>query len=268
MHMYTHDRLWPQFSDLCIELQSHVQLLAANSGGNAFDESVSCIWAALADSYPECSIPMACQSSTVELRGENDVSDELASQDAWGLYRFLQGRGYLQYSEAVPKAVSSLKLLNDATSLDGVDMIEVLMFCICSFISLQFNLMFHSDDGAWCAGMAGEGGRRGGGWRPARYVWRGVMMCNVNDVWCLICEVLIHYLDVSVKILLCMLRIAIATGYFVPYFPLRRDREHSGCGRPPHANHHPHRGGGVRQEERPAGAPRGHRDQGSRKRES
>lgn len=74
LHMYTHDRLWPLFSDLASELGSNVHLLSSNSGGNAFDESVSCPWSTLADKFPDFPIPMACHSATVELRGQLDVS--------------------------------------------------------------------------------------------------------------------------------------------------------------------------------------------------
>jgi predicted deacylase len=73
MHMYTHDRLWPQMSDLAQEIGSGCQLVAGLSGGNPFDEACSCIWASLADAFPEYPIPMACQSATIELRGEIQV---------------------------------------------------------------------------------------------------------------------------------------------------------------------------------------------------
>ena len=73
MHMYTHDRLWPQMADLAAEMQSQCTLLAGASGGNPFDEAYSCPWAVLADKFPEFPIPMACQSATLELRGELDV---------------------------------------------------------------------------------------------------------------------------------------------------------------------------------------------------
>lgn len=74
MHMYTHERLWPQMQDLAAEIQSECTLLAGASGGNPFDEAFSCPWAFLADKFPEFPIPMACQSATLELRGELDVS--------------------------------------------------------------------------------------------------------------------------------------------------------------------------------------------------
>lgn len=75
MHMYTHDRLWPKLSDLAAEIGSECHLLAASSGGNPFDEVMSCPWAALQDEFPDCDIPMACESTTIELRGELDVSE-------------------------------------------------------------------------------------------------------------------------------------------------------------------------------------------------
>jgi hypothetical protein len=74
MHMYTHDRLWPQLADLAAEIKSHCHLLASASGGNPLDEICSDLWAKIADAYPLCSVPMACESVTIELRGQLDVS--------------------------------------------------------------------------------------------------------------------------------------------------------------------------------------------------
>lgn len=54
------------------------------------------------------------------------MNDELAQSDAESIVRFLQGRGYLsavnegQHCEPTPRP-----LLRDASSLSGVDMIEV-----------------------------------------------------------------------------------------------------------------------------------------------
>lgn len=73
MHMYTHDRLWPQLADLCALLGSETNIIDPDSGGNCFDEACSSPWAVLADKFPEFPIPMACQSTTVELRGLYDV---------------------------------------------------------------------------------------------------------------------------------------------------------------------------------------------------
>ncbi len=50
-----------------------------------------------ADAYPDFGdeIAMACESVTVELRGERAVSDQLAITDARALFRFLQRRDYI-----------------------------------------------------------------------------------------------------------------------------------------------------------------------------
>jgi len=108
MHMYTHDKLWPALADLAAFLGSQCQIIDSDSGGKCFDEAASNPWAYLQEKFPNCSIPMACQSATVELRGELDVSDELAQQDAINLYHFLQGRGYIltrvhHHLEAAPE---------------------------------------------------------------------------------------------------------------------------------------------------------------------
>lgn len=74
LHIYTHFNLWPILSSLAQELHSHVQLLAVTAGGTPFDDACSCPWDILQRKFPLFPIPMACESSTVELRGESDVS--------------------------------------------------------------------------------------------------------------------------------------------------------------------------------------------------
>lgn len=74
MHMYMNDRLWPRLADLASELRSECQLLAPAAGFDSFDEACSCPWSDLQDRFPSYPIPMGCESVTVELRGESDVS--------------------------------------------------------------------------------------------------------------------------------------------------------------------------------------------------
>lgn len=111
LHMYTHDRLWPEMQDLADSIQSQCQMICADSGGNAFDESCSNIWnklqeLLLQENHPVATtgkgIPMACHSATIELRGQSDVYDEYASQDAANLFAFLVRRGYIAQDEANP----------------------------------------------------------------------------------------------------------------------------------------------------------------------
>lgn len=123
IHIYTHDRLWPQLSDLSREIQSHAQLLAPSSGGSPFDEAASCPWASIADKFSnKYPIPMACESATIELRGESDVNDSLNKPDAECLFRFLQRRGYIGGKEQSDTETLPA-LIRDATPLTGVDMI-------------------------------------------------------------------------------------------------------------------------------------------------
>jgi len=77
LHLYTLDKLWPKLSDLAIELQSRCQLISPATGGNPFDEVCSGLWSNIAEKFPMYPIPIACQSVTVELRGESDVSAAL-----------------------------------------------------------------------------------------------------------------------------------------------------------------------------------------------
>lgn len=93
-HLYTGTPLWPQAEPLARLLGTDVQLLALESGDNPFDEACSQAWWQLAEQFSgRHPIAMACLSVTVELRGEYDVSHELAAQDADALINFLTHRG-------------------------------------------------------------------------------------------------------------------------------------------------------------------------------
>lgn len=69
---------------------------------------------------------MGCHSATVELRGEADVTDELASKDANGIIKFLKCREYIKSSEndGLERMSLETSLSRPATPLSGVDMIE------------------------------------------------------------------------------------------------------------------------------------------------
>ena len=87
VHMYTHDRLWPKMQDLAAEIGSYCHLLAPKAGGDPFDEACSCPWAQIADHFRDLPIPMACESATVELRGESDgTSLPCSATDLCGAY--------------------------------------------------------------------------------------------------------------------------------------------------------------------------------------
>ena len=105
--------------ELGCDLQARAVLLEKEAGGSPFDECNAGVWWRLkqrvGSSFP---IPLACFSSTVEHRGEQDVDDGLASRDAEGILRFLQRRGAIK-GEAGPLP----EPLCEPTPLEGTDLI-------------------------------------------------------------------------------------------------------------------------------------------------
>ncbi len=95
VHLYTHTGSAETFAPLAARLGCQAFLLADNSGGEPFDEALSRPWFELAQSVPDRPVPFACQSVTVELRGQADVSTELALTDAAAIVAFLQDVGAL-----------------------------------------------------------------------------------------------------------------------------------------------------------------------------
>lgn len=101
LHLYTHTNLWPQLKDLACELQANPTMLAIVSGGVCFEEACSNPFYVLGKKAGDKKkVAMACESATVELRGEGDVNDEFASRDARAIFRFLQRRGYINSTGA------------------------------------------------------------------------------------------------------------------------------------------------------------------------
>jgi uncharacterized protein len=73
---------------------SMLALIEDFSGGNAFDEAHTAPWRALRGRFGD-RVPSPCFSTTLEYRGQGDVSDALAAQDADGLMAFLTAVGAL-----------------------------------------------------------------------------------------------------------------------------------------------------------------------------
>lgn len=119
LHLYFGTPLWPGARDLAAWCGSHATMLADISGGNPFDEAVGGPWWSLAEQFPEVPLPPACLSATVELRGDRDVSESLAAQDAEHLFRFLQGRGVVAGDPGETPA-----LINEATVLEAVEFLR------------------------------------------------------------------------------------------------------------------------------------------------
>ncbi|MFH1138406.1 MAG: succinylglutamate desuccinylase/aspartoacylase family protein [Pseudomonadota bacterium] len=95
IHVYLGTPLWPDAADLSAQMGAQATFLAEASGGSPFDEACSAVWWRLAEKFPDKPIPPACLAATVELRGQHDVSHELASRDAENIVLFLQRRGLI-----------------------------------------------------------------------------------------------------------------------------------------------------------------------------
>jgi predicted deacylase len=101
MHVYATPQQQEQAELLGRCLQAPLLLLAEESGDAPFDEANSTIWPKLRALLGDA-VPMAGFAATVELRGETDVSHELAAQDAEGLLRFLALQGFIAGDASAP----------------------------------------------------------------------------------------------------------------------------------------------------------------------
>lgn len=114
LHLYCEAPYWSQCEPLARLLGVDVSLLAKNSGGASFDEHLSGVWWQLDERLERQSgpdrppIPMACMAVTVELRGQADVSHELAARDARALFDYLVHRGLVAADDAGPPVLPPL----------------------------------------------------------------------------------------------------------------------------------------------------------------
>lgn len=111
LHLYAHSAQLDEAQVLAGFLKAQALLHATEMGGQSFDDSCTKPWWQLQQICPE--LPLACFAVTVELRGQCDVSRELAMQDAEGLLNYLKWRG------AVAGEAAILLILTEPTPLAG-----------------------------------------------------------------------------------------------------------------------------------------------------
>ena len=87
-HIYCADILQNIGKQLAGSLDFPVVILENVLEQNAFDGVHTQPWIWLQQQFPQANIPLACFSTTVELRGKADVNDELAAMDAASLIQF------------------------------------------------------------------------------------------------------------------------------------------------------------------------------------
>lgn len=115
-HMYTMPDTWEPFEPLARYLGSECQLVAVDSNASSFDEVLSGVWVNLRQRYPNEAINQALISSTVELRGEYQLSHELGQQDADAIIQYLGNRGYITLEQIKPLP----DLINEPHPLAGL----------------------------------------------------------------------------------------------------------------------------------------------------
>jgi predicted deacylase len=129
MHLYCEEPCWPAFEPLAARLGCQAVLLAQDSGGGPFDERLSGQWWQLQAMAQRdgiaCAIAQGCASTTVELRGEADVSHPWAAQDARAIVDYLADIGALRadplaHSALPPAACRPTPLAGSQTLLSPV----------------------------------------------------------------------------------------------------------------------------------------------------
>jgi len=92
-YAYICEEFWPDAIDFAAALDIH-SIFLADGQSTAFEEAV-----AYSFRHDDNSVPPRRFVSTLELRGESDVDETLAKNDATGLFRFLSGRGVITSDE-------------------------------------------------------------------------------------------------------------------------------------------------------------------------
>lgn len=94
-HLYTHTESADEFAPLSALIGAQAYLLADESGDDPFDEALSRPWGELAARFKDYPIPFGCHSTTLEFRGERDVSHEFGQRDAGALIAYMTLRGVI-----------------------------------------------------------------------------------------------------------------------------------------------------------------------------
>jgi hypothetical protein len=125
LHFYTEEACWPQMQELAHFLGARAILLAKSSGNRPIDECLSGAWWQLADRLKakglDVPLPQACCSTTIELRGELDVSHAWAAADAQAIVGWLQFIGVLacRLPPEVPAALCAATPLAGSETLNA-----------------------------------------------------------------------------------------------------------------------------------------------------
>ncbi len=101
-YIYLPENTWSSHSDLAAELGCQVALLFPTDTGTSFDAASTRIWHHVARSFPELPIADPPFTTTIELRSQTAVYDDIAARDARGIWRYLQRRNILAGNPGPP----------------------------------------------------------------------------------------------------------------------------------------------------------------------
>lgn len=87
-YLYVHRSFWPRGRELAAAMKMDVAIIWDEGGDGSFEETIIAPW--LRDGVTDKHM-----AATLELRGQGDVSDRFAEQDAEGLYAWLCGSGVI-----------------------------------------------------------------------------------------------------------------------------------------------------------------------------
>jgi predicted deacylase len=111
MHFYCEESCWPQLAPIAHFMGSQAILLAKDSGGGPIDECLSGVWWRLAEALKKQGLnhplPQGCCTTTIELRGETDVTHAYAAQDARAIFSYLEHLGVVE-ADSAPAVPASL----------------------------------------------------------------------------------------------------------------------------------------------------------------
>lgn len=94
-YVYVHRRFWPDAHDLVAALPADLTIVWNGDDDSAFEGAILSNWMRTERMAGHL-------VATLELRGQSDVSDKLADQDAHGIYTFLCGRGVVDENISSP----------------------------------------------------------------------------------------------------------------------------------------------------------------------
>ncbi|MFT2112552.1 succinylglutamate desuccinylase/aspartoacylase family protein [Marinomonas sp. 2405UD68-3] len=118
MHAYVAQEFESHFEPLLVHLKAKVGLSELETGAASFDEANVDVWRYLKKSFAHL-VPWGCRSLTLELRGENDINQEMARDDAAALFAYLIDRHIVDGAPVTPPE-SELEYF----PLDAMDLVK------------------------------------------------------------------------------------------------------------------------------------------------